>query len=163
MLRLTLLRSPHAPNPHDPSKADSATIDLGDHTFSYALYPHTGTWADGNIQQHAVEFNNHLITTPHAVKVLMPSLVVSSQSNVIVSFVKKAEEGHEIVLRLYQSHGTATETVLQFGFDAKRATECDLLENGIKDYNVKKAKLALKFKPFEIKTIKVAAISKKRK
>jgi len=163
VLRLTLLRSPHAPNPNDPSKADSTTIDLGDHSFSYALYPHPGTWADGNIQHHAHEFNNALLAKPHAMNMPMPSLAVSSKNNIIISSVKKAEEGHEIVLRMYESHGTTTETVLEFGFDAKRATECDLLENGIKDYSVKKSKLPLKFKPFEIKTIKVAAVPKKRK
>jgi alpha-mannosidase len=163
VLRLTLLRSPHAPNSNDPSKTDNETIDLGDHTFSYALYPHTGTWANGLIPQHAAEFNNHLLVADNAVNEPMASLVVSSKSNVIVSSVKKAEEGQEVVLRLYESHGAATETVLQFGFDAKQAAECDLLENSIKEYTVKKSKLSLKFRPFEIKTIKIAAKPKSRK
>jgi alpha-mannosidase len=163
VLRLTLLRSPHAPNPNDPSKADNATIDLGEHSFAYALYPHVGTWANGLTQQHATEFNNRLLSIPNVVIEPLPSLVVSSKPNVLISSIKKAEEGQEIVLRLYESQGTATDTVLQFGVETKKAAECDLLENSIKEYNVKKSKLSLRFKPFEIKTIKIAAKPKSRK
>jgi alpha-mannosidase len=163
VLRLTLLRSPHAPNPNDPSKADTATIDLGEHSFAYALYPHSGTWANGLTQQHATEFNNRLVSIPNAVIEPLPSLVASSKPNVLISSIKKAEDGQEIVVRLYESQGTATDTVLQFGVDTKKAAECDLLENSIKEYNVKKSKLSLRFKPFEIKTIKIAVKPKSRK
>ena len=48
LIRLSLLRAPKAPDEH---------CDLGDHTFRYALYPHSGTFHESNVVQTAYQFN----------------------------------------------------------------------------------------------------------
>ncbi|MBF8249276.1 MAG: alpha-mannosidase, partial [Bacteroidetes bacterium] len=78
-----------------------------------------------------------------------------SKPNVMVSCLKKAEDSDDLVLRLYESFGESTDCAVKFGFTVKSAIECDLMENQLKQMKVSKGKLVLKFKPFEIKTLKL--------
>jgi len=64
---------------------------------------------------------------------------------------------------MHEAYGVSTDTSLRFGIDASLATECDLLENEEKSHKIVKSKLILKFKPFEIKTLKLAPKSQKKK
>ena len=47
-LRLTLLRSPKAPDPN---------ADMGKHVFTYALLPHGGDFREGEVVDHAYALN----------------------------------------------------------------------------------------------------------
>jgi alpha-mannosidase len=179
-LRLTLLRSPHYPHPIEPWRSDHGVIDQGDHTFCYALHPHSGDWTKGNTVQHARELNNPILVFPDIHVEGIPSLVKRSKSNIVIDSIKKAEEfsfahlesssteqakqtGDAIIIRMHEAHGVSTETVLQFGIDAASAIECDILENDQKQYKIIKSKLTLKFKPFEIKTLKLVPKAARKK
>ncbi len=50
-LRLTLLRSPNWPDP---------TADRGYHEFTYAIYPHSGSWQAAETVKRGYEFNSPL-------------------------------------------------------------------------------------------------------
>ena len=52
VMRLSLLRSPKAPDP------DS---DMGMHAFTYAFYPHASAPQHADVQRHAAELNAPLI------------------------------------------------------------------------------------------------------
>jgi alpha-mannosidase len=162
-LRLTLLRSPHFPHLNDPSRSDTGLIDQGEHIFCYALHPHRGDWMKGATVQHAREFNNPIMIFPNIQVNSIPSLVESSKQNIIVDSIKKAEESDAIIIRMHEAHGASTDTTLHFGADATSAMECNLLENNEKQYKIVKSKLMLKFKPFEIKTIKLNLMVPKKK
>ena len=169
-LRLTLLRSPHYPHPIEPWRSDHGSIDQGEHTFCYALLPHIGNWIKGNTFQHARALNNPLIIIPNIhVDRILP-LVESTKHNVVIDSIKKAEDkpaderaGDTIIIRMHEAHGISTDTMLHIDINAASAIECDLLENDIKEYKITKSKLPLKFKPFEIKTIKLPLKAPKKK
>ena len=154
-LRLTLLRSPHYPHAIDPVKlSDSRVTDQGDHTIGYALYPHAGDWRSGGSVQRAREFNLPLLVRQGMPEDLRPLIQLSSPG-VFVDSIKKAEETDAVVFRLHEGHGQATKVTVEFGPKVDQAAECDLLENELGVLKLARSKLALRFSPFEIKTIKV--------
>jgi alpha-mannosidase len=162
-LRLTLLRSPHYPNQIDPSHSDESLTDQGEHMFCYALYPHNGDWMKGRTVQHARELNNPVLVFPNVLVEEIPSLMESSRPNIIVDSVKKAEESDDIIIRMHEAHGISTDTSLHFGIDSANIMECNLLEIDEKPHKVTKSKLPIKFKPFEIRTLKLTPKAPKKK
>jgi alpha-mannosidase len=154
-LLLTLLRSPHGPNPLDPLHSDEGVIDQGNHSFCYSLFPHSGHWTKGGTVQGAYELNHPVMVFQNIQGVNIPSLLETSKPNIIIDAVKKAEESDAIILRMHEAYGSSTDTTLHLGINVSAASECDLLENEEKVYKIVKSKLALKFRPFEIKTLKL--------
>lgn len=162
-LRLTLLRSPFYPHPTEPWRFnDVKHTDQGDHSFSYALSPHPGNWKQGESTRRAREFNHPIIVLENAGGKDLQPLLSCNKRNVFIDSVKKAEDTDDIVVRLHEGHGDSVDATLVAGFKTKTAVECDLLEQEIKPLKLTKAKLHLKFKPFEIKTIKFGLRSEKK-
>jgi alpha-mannosidase len=160
-LRLTLLRSPHYPHALEPWRLnDERVTDQGEHKFTYSLFPHPGDWRGGQSVQRARELNQPLIILP-GTAAPVPTLVSISSSGIIIDSIKKAEDSDDIILRLHEAYGQSIKTTLTFGIRAEAATECDLLEQDIVSMKIAKGKLALKFSPFEIKTLKVKFRAKK--
>jgi alpha-mannosidase len=91
---------------------------------------------------------------PGAVEHVNP-LVSCSTSNIVVDCVKKAEESDDIIIRVHEGHGQSTKVALEFGPKVEYAVECDMLEQELAPLKLVKAKLVLKFSPFEIKTLKL--------
>lgn len=161
-LRLTLIRSPFYPHPTEPWRFnDNQVTDQGEHSFSYALYPHSGDWRNGESVKRGREFNNPLIVFSGVPNRNIAPLVTSSGKTVVIDSIKKAEDSDEVVLRLHEANGETAKTVLAFGGKVEQVMECDLMENEIGILKTAKLKLALKFSPFEIKTIKLKLKTKK--
>jgi alpha-mannosidase len=154
-LQLTLLRSPRFPHPIEPMHCDEEVIDQGEHRFCYSLFPHSGDWTKGGTVHKARELNNSIIIFQNLYADNIPSLLESSKPNIVVDAIKKAEDSNAVIIRMHEAHGVPTDTSLRFGIDASNAAECDLLENEEKSHKIIKSKLILKFKPFEIKTLKL--------
>jgi alpha-mannosidase len=160
-LRLTVLRSPHYPHPIDPLRlADDRVTDQGEHSFTYSLFPHAGDWRAGGSTQRARELNQPpLVVAGLAASV--PSLFTISSQNVLVDSIKKAEDSDDVIIRLHEGYGQSLKTTLTFGVRTEGAAECDLMEQDLTSLKIVKSKLALKFSPFEIKTLKVKFKAKK--
>jgi alpha-mannosidase len=113
VMRITLLRSPSMPDP---------TADSGEHQFKYSLYPHTGSWNE-ETQREAYLLNDPIIvyrktidhrppTTlapgasagvdhrPSSIVHGQSSMISTSQPNVIIETVKRAEDGNGIIVRV---------------------------------------------------------------
>ena len=161
-LQLTLLRSPRYPHPIEPWHCDEGLIDQGEHVFCYSLYPHSEDWIKGRTVQRAREFNNSILIFQNLQVENISSLLESSKPNIVVDAIKKAEDSDAVIIRIHEAHGVPTDTSLRFGFDVSSAIECDLLENEKKSHKVVKSKLILKFKPFEIKTLKLVVKPSKK-
>jgi alpha-mannosidase len=156
ILRLTLIRSPLYPHPSDPWHLnDDKCTDLGEHHFIYSLYPHAGDWIKGETIRHARALNLPLILFPNTAAKKIAEPLALSKTNIVITCLKKAEMSDDLTLRMYEATGQPTDCSLQLGFPAKSATECDLMENDLKELKMAKGKVALKFKPFEIKTLKL--------
>jgi alpha-mannosidase len=150
-MRLSLLRSPKAPDPN---------ADQGSHDFTYSLLPFTGIFEKSNVIQSAYELNCPLrvagLTSNATSSNTDFSFCSVDNSAVVIEVVKLAKEpSSQVVMRLYESLGSHAKTTVRFCRDIKTAVLTDLLEDNAIPIHFKANELSLAFKPFEIKTIKI--------
>jgi alpha-mannosidase len=113
---LTVLRSPIYAN-HLPVAPDEngtwAFQDQGVQRFTYSLLPHAGSWEEAGTVRRAAELNQPpvpLIATYHPEGTLPQSLafIKVDRENVLVTALKKAEDGDDLILRAYETSKIAT-------------------------------------------------------
>lgn len=114
-LRLTLLRGSEWPNP---------TADLGQHEFTYALYPHAGSWQSAQTVRRGYELNQPLLTlilspapqpsndsgTADPKNSLTPSgqfLNLAGEHLILTTFKRAEDNSDRWVIRGYECHGEA--------------------------------------------------------
>jgi len=125
-IALTLVRAGTDPNP---------MADIGHHSFTYSIYPHTGDFRNGTVQQ-AYALNKPLVCVPASGEGKLPesfSLVSCDKENVIAETVKMAENGEGIVIRMHECYSNKCNATLKLGFDAKKIYLCDMLENKLEE------------------------------
>jgi len=151
-MRLSLLRSPIAPDPD---------ADRGDHYFTYSILPFAGGFGDSGVIRSAYELNSPATALvgggDAAGGAAARSLCAVDGNAVIVECVKAPEsgDGGELVLRLYESLGGKCDATLRFAREIRGASETDMLEDNPKPLPARGNALGLEFRPFEIKTIRV--------
>jgi alpha-mannosidase len=122
-LRITLLRSPTWPDPD---------ADQGLQHFTYALYPHTGSWKQAETVRRGYELNNPLTAAQvFAHTGTLPpthSFASVENPNVTLTAIKKAEDSDALVFRMYEWAGTATDVKLHVPPGATYAVESNLME-----------------------------------
>jgi len=150
VLDINLLRSPNWPDP---------TADRTEHNFTYSLYPHSGNHIQGDVIKNAYELNVPLyvcsIESRKGELSSHGSFLSVDCDNVVVSTVKKAEDGNGIIVRLYETFGQKNQATLTFGMDVKKAVLTNLMEEEIEELTVESNTVIVPFKPFEIQTIRI--------
>jgi len=150
VLRLSLLRSPEWPDPH---------ADEGHHEFTYSIYPHAGTWREALTVRTGYDLNYPLLThqtekhdgsLPEA-----HSFLKIEQQNVIVTALKKAEDGDDLILRFYEWSGKSGDVRLEFGVPVESALDVNLMEKPAGSLTVEDATVIVPTKAYEIRTVKV--------
>ena len=145
-INLTLLKSALAPD---------MTADKGIQTFTYALYAWNGSLAESGVVQEAYELNIPCRAAPGAAGEM--SLFSLDAPNVIIEAVKPAEDGsRDVIVRLYESMRMATRCTLATALAVKKASQTDMLEEHQADLPLQAGKVALDFRPFEIKTVRLS-------
>ncbi len=151
VMRITLLRSPVSPDPK---------ADRGVHVMTYSLYPHEGDWREGGTTRAGYELNCPLIArledAHEGEREPSRSFLTVGGNNVIVETVKRAEEGDEVVVRLYECFGHRGEVTVEFGEAIRNAAECDLLETERRELKTDGRRVSLFVKPYEIRTLIVS-------
>lgn len=129
IFRLTLLRSPHDPDPNP---------DEGTHTFTYSLLPHLGDWRTAGAEFAGLALNIPLravVTDAHSGKLSteLPTLAVAPSSLTVGAF-KHAEDGPGYIVRIFESQGKDTVARVDLSRFGKRikVEETDLLERPIR-------------------------------
>jgi alpha-mannosidase len=150
VLDLNLLRSPGYPDP----QADRAC-----HEFTYALYPHAGNHIIGKVLQAGYELNVPLRVVagkPNS-DVVVPGAAFAQvdAENVIIETVKKAEEGDDIILRLYEATGATIRTTLTLSVNLGTVWKTNLLEELEEKLPTGQNTVELSLQPFEILTLRV--------
>jgi alpha-mannosidase len=159
-LRLTLLRSPTWPDPD---------ADQGHQHFTYALYPHTGTWQQALTIHRGLELNTPLTATQvFSHTGALPathSFASIDNPNVILTAMKKAEDAHALIFRMYESAGgppgkagQPTDVHLHIPSGATYAIETNLMETPIPNalhLPVTADTVTIPIKPYEILTLQV--------
>jgi alpha-mannosidase len=159
VLRLSLLRSPTWPDP---------VADRGRQEFSFALYPHAGDWKQAMTVRHGFDFNYGLKALPvEAHEGAMPSrhsFVSAEPANVVLTAIKKAEDGDGLVFHLYEWAGKSGEIKLTVPPGAQDAMETNLMEKPEgQPLAISGDAVTLPVKPFEIVAVKVDYSSHARK
>ncbi|HOV70392.1 MAG TPA: glycoside hydrolase family 38 C-terminal domain-containing protein, partial [Clostridia bacterium] len=149
VISLNLLRATESPD---------VNADIGEHEFTYSLYPHSGNHFAGCVNRAGYELNmplavlgtdSHKGTAPECY-----SFASVDNPSVVIETVKRAEDDSGIILRLYEADGSSAVARVITGFDVKSAVYTDLLENEIAG-SIDPEIITLSFKPFEIKTLKL--------
>jgi alpha-mannosidase len=150
VMRLSLLRSPTAPDPE---------ADQGTHTFTYSLYPHVGDLRTGGVIEAAHALNCPLRVVPAdgspGPRPPTSSLLRIGGAGVLVGAVKRADDGDALVVRLYEAYGQRSTTRLEVDEPFARASEVDLLERELSPLPFDGPGVPLSFRPFEIKTVRL--------
>ncbi len=145
-INLTLLRAPLAPD---------MNADKGRQEFTYSLFSWNGAFSGSGLVREAAELN-----CPVAAVHGSPgerSLLRLNSPHVILEAMKPAEngEGDLLVLRLYESMRTSTKCSLTIDTPVSSVEEADMRERPTRALPVRDGKVALTFRPFEIKTLLV--------
>ncbi len=120
VLRLSLLRGATHPDPQ---------ADLGQHHFTYALLPHQGDWRK-HTARAAYALNDPLHVLPaHGDQSTSDSWVSTDAPNIIIETVKQAEDGHGIIVRLYEYWRQRGPVTLHTAFPIEAAHITNLLED----------------------------------
>ncbi len=153
---LSLIKSGKDPNP---------MADREPHQAVYSVLPHIGSWKEAGIVKEAYLLNNPLKgyvpgKTARQKKEgkLLPEeygFVTCEARNLMIEVIKKAEDGEDVILRLYEFENTRTQASLTFAKEIKQVWLCDMLENKQKMLARQTSVCTFPVKPFEIITLRV--------
>lgn len=144
-INLTLLKSAMAPD---------MTADRGLHEFTYSLYIWEGSFADSEVVKKGYELNCPLITVYGSAG--KASFLTIDKPNIVIETVKPAEDGSgDIIVRLYESMHMSVTCMLRASFPVSEAYQTNMLEKKQSVLEVSNNKTELRFRPFEIKTIRL--------
>ena len=123
MIRLSLLRSPVWPDPE---------ADRGHHQFSYSLYPHAGDWRRALTVRRGYEFNYKLrafqVEAHEGSLPAYHSFLAIAGDNVVLTALKKMEDGDALLLRLYEWAGKTADVRISLPEAATAASFTNLME-----------------------------------
>lgn len=140
-LVLTLLRAPLVPDD---------TCDRGEHAFTYSLYPMAAAFQSSGVTEEGYALN------------CPPVLLAGSceeksglwADGAVLETVKPADDGHGMILRLYEAKRASAKATLHLPFAAD-VCECDMAEEETGTPLGHGDTLTVTLKPFEIKTLRV--------
>ncbi len=151
VLRLTLLRSPTWPDPN---------ADRGHQHFSYALYPHAGTWKQALTERLGYQYNYRLLAEQVMAHTgTLPtshSWISVEPENVVLTAVKKAEDSNSLIFRVFEWAGKQSTVTFTVPEGATAATETNLMEKPEgQPLAISGNKVTANITPYEILTIRV--------
>ena len=128
--------------------------DAGTHRVTYSFLPHMGGFSAETVIKPAYALNYRPLVTEG--RFILPQLLsVENAPNVIIETVKPCEDAQNAcIVRLYEAEGTYASCKLVPGFAVTKAEETNMLEEPKAELNAND--IALTFRPFEIKTIKLS-------
>ncbi|MFI9381314.1 alpha-mannosidase [Kutzneria sp. NPDC052558] len=141
-VRLSLLRSPHSPDPQ---------ADQGRHTFRYGLRPAADL---GDAITAGYTFS--LPLRPASDRLRGKPLVSVDNPDVVVEAVKLADDrSGAVIVRLYESRGGRARALVSADFPVTTAFEADLLERPSQAMASRGNAVELSLRPFQIVTLRL--------
>jgi len=154
VIRLSLI---HTPKPRAYSYQGSN--DLGHHHFIYAIVGHRGDWRDGGVPTQAAALNQPLVAFqtlnhngPLGGSFSMLSLDTSN-GQVAVRALKKAEDGDEIVIRLQEQFGRVARVRIKLAAKVTSAYEMNAAEERLGPFEFSAGEIVVDLKPFQPRTL----------
>lgn len=164
LMRLSLLRSPKAPDAH---------ADMGTHKIRWAILPHKGSLGATTVRT-AYNFNNPMkIASAPAdeVKTMMSTQPVklTGDSSLILDCVKRGEDdddvaqgllpkraGKSVILRIYDSLGGRSKATVSTAWDVKKVWKTNILEDDGEEISLHKdGSFPISLRAFEVATYRL--------
>lgn len=139
LISLNCLRSPVYPD---------KTADRGEHTFTYAIYPHSEKPMESELVKIGYELNNPLRIYKGSLDI--KPIFSCNNSNIIIETVFVNDKGN-IAVRMYETAGIKTVAKVKANINFISVKQTDMLFENPNDVDLD----AMTFKPFEIKTLEV--------
>ena len=153
VMKLSLLKSTKYPDDR---------MDMGEHEFTYSLYPHAGSVTEGGTVREGVCLNQplHGISGCRAALKSPAFTVTDVKGNpsgaVLIDAVKEAEGEDCLVLRFHECLGGSHKILIQAGIPMKAWCEGNILEESCGEYKpCEDGRMEFALHPFEIRTIKI--------
>ncbi|MBW2581172.1 MAG: alpha-mannosidase, partial [Deltaproteobacteria bacterium] len=158
VMRLTLLRGTTAPDP---------MADLGEHSFKYSLFPHTGSWDERTVAEaYALNdpvfvYQSTMDDRPQAgensalVFLYQQAFIQVDHPNIVIETIKRAEDGNGVIVRLYESQRQRGEFTMSTAFELNSAWRTNILELNQKEIFVAGNQLKFQIKPYQILTLRL--------
>jgi alpha-mannosidase len=133
----------HAENrPEDPA-VGRFYQDQGWTEARWALVPHAGSWQEARIPQAAADFNDPLrFVREYVHEGTLPSqqsfLTVTPPDQVVITALKQAEDGDDLILRLYEPAGRQAKVSVDLALFGVRF-DAEAGPNQIKTYRISRA------------------------
>jgi alpha-mannosidase len=154
-LRITLLRSAGEPDTYP---------NIGKFSISYSLYPHSGDWQNGvwaegedfNIPVYAAEPPSLALVKSHASRPEEASFFSIDAGNIMLTGLKRAEDGNELIVRLVEIEGNAGPVNLTLPFSIAKARRLNLIELPLENKSapeINGRSIKIEIKPKEIITL----------
>ncbi len=149
IMKISLLKAATYPN---------TVADREIHQFTYSFYPHCGDYYDGQTVQQGYLLNQPLkaewIGQQEGLLKDCYSFISADCENVVIETIKKAEDEHSIIMRMYETYNRKSFMKIKTGFQFKEVYLCDLMENNIEKLSFRENEIELGIRNFEIVTLK---------
>jgi len=128
---------------HDPREleqdGDFEYMDQGRQNFVVRLVPHAGDWRAADVVRRAAELNQPpfaLIETYHdGTLPQSASYAADGEGDVVMTVLKRAEDGEALVVRAYETAGRAARATIELPV-AGRAVDADFGPHEIKTFRI---------------------------
>ncbi|TGJ86942.1 hypothetical protein E0Z10_g1832 [Xylaria hypoxylon] len=164
LMRLSLLRSPKAPDAH---------ADMGKHEIRWAILPHQGSLGPTTVRA-GYEFNNpmKLLTAPPSFDAAFLSthpVQLKGDESLVLDCVKRGEDdedvshdsnlprrkGQSIIIRVYDSLGGLSSGTITTTWDVKKVFKTNALEDDGEQIEIQNGKFSITLRAFEVATYRL--------
>ncbi|MNZ45298.1 Mannosylglycerate hydrolase [compost metagenome] len=145
VMRLSLIKSATHPDPD---------ADQGEHSFTYSILPHNGDWLQGDTVRQAWSINNPLRSTMGQAEVETKSMIRLSTNTVMVSALKKSEDGQKLVVRVHDYSGSRQQIDMTSDLNIISWQECNLMERPEGEVHTEPV-ITFVLEPYEIRTFEI--------
>lgn len=145
-MKISLLKS---------AKYPDRQADMGEHSFTYSLYPHSGGVLEGGTIETAERLNlPPAVFRDRSCSVEGRIAQVSSPA-VKIDAIKKAEKEECLIVRMHECYGSTAHFKLTSQVAVNKAVRCNLLEEDMEQICEFEDGMRLTLRPFEICTVKL--------
>ena len=138
---------------------------IGDYEFSYAVMPHEGSWKEAGVHKRAHEFRSERRVKQKRTEEVKESGRLSARfsflqlkpSSLNLSAIKKAEDGDDLILRVYNvsEEEVSGEINIDLDLKMKKVFLSNMAEEKLREVKVKGGKLEETFAPHQIRTWRI--------
>ncbi|KAJ8126457.1 hypothetical protein O1611_g7180 [Lasiodiplodia mahajangana] len=164
LMRLSLLRSPKAPDAH---------ADMGKHKIRWAILPHQESLGPTTVRA-GYDFNNPMkvLTAPPNFNVASFSshpIQLEGDESLVIDCVKRGEDdedvsydtniprrkGQSVIIRIYDSLGGRSSGTVTTTWNVKQVLKTNALEDDGEKIDIKDGKFSVALRPFEVATYRL--------